>query len=151
MKKLVLLLIIAIIALPVFAQSEKEEVEAIKKVIQSAYLEGVQNIGDMDKIDSGFHPDFRMQVLGNNGSLTNVGLDEFKQRVKNNIEKGVLPRPKGKQVSVELLNIDISKYAATIKMDYILEGKSIYIDYMQLYKFPDGWKIVNKVYYTMGD
>nr|WP_319397967.1 nuclear transport factor 2 family protein [uncultured Carboxylicivirga sp.] len=151
MKKLVLSLLIAISGLSASAQSDKKEVEAIKKVIETAYLNGVQNIGNMDLIDAGFHPDFRMQVLEKDGSLSNVSLDEFKQRVKNNIDKGVLPRPEGKQVSVEFLSIDVSKYAATLKMDYILEGKSVYIDYMQLYKFPEGWKIVNKIYYTVGD
>ncbi|MBR8534088.1 nuclear transport factor 2 family protein [Carboxylicivirga sediminis] len=149
MKKYILLFTAALIGFTSFAQSDIKEEMAIKRVIESAYLDGVQNIGDMAKIDAGFHPDFRMQVLNNNGRLSNVSLTEFKQRVKNNMVDGVLPRKVGKHVSVDYLSIDISNNAATIKMDYILEGKSVYIDYMQLYKFPDGWKIVNKIYHTV--
>ncbi len=152
MRKYILILIIAILSVSAFAQvNNDKEVEAIKQVIESAYLDGVQNIGDIAKIDAGFHPAFRMQVLGKDGRLSNVTLKEFKQRVRNNIADGVLPRKMGKHVSVEYLSIDVSKYAATIKMDYILEGQSVYIDYMQLYKFADGWKIVNKIYYTVND
>ena len=151
MKKVILALIIAFSAISVSGQCKDLEVEAIKEVIESAYLDGVQNIGDMDKIDAGFHSDFRMQVLEKNGTLTNVSLPEFKQRVKINIANGVLPRRIGKKVSVDYLDINVDKYAATLKMEYILEGKPVYIDLMQLYKFPEGWKIVNKIYYTVGD
>ncbi|MBR8534089.1 nuclear transport factor 2 family protein [Carboxylicivirga sediminis] len=150
MKKYILLVATTLLAFTSFAQSDKEEVKAIKQVIQTAYLDGTQNIGDMDKIDAGFHPDFRMQVLEEDGSLSNVDRQGWKQMAKDNLEKGILPRPEGKQVSVNILNIDIEKYAASVKMEYILEGKTIYIDYLQLYKFSDGWKIVNKIYYTVG-
>ncbi len=140
---------IALFSLSAMAQSN--EVEAIKKVIQSAYLDGTQNIGDMDKIDAGFHESFRMQVLEKDGSLTNVNREGWKQMAKDNLANGVLPRAEGKQVSVNYLDINVEKYAATIKMEYILEGKSVYIDFMQLYKFPEGWKVVNKIYYTVGE
>ncbi|TLX77080.1 nuclear transport factor 2 family protein [Labilibacter sediminis] len=151
MKKIILSIVLSVIGFSAYAQSDHKELEAIKKVINVAYLQGVQNIGDMEKIDSGFHPDFRMQVLEKDGSLNNVSLKGFKKRVKTNIDKGILPRAEGKQVSINFLDINVEQYVAAIKMEYIQEGKSVYIDYMQLYKFPDGWKIVNKIYYTVGD
>nr|WP_321452286.1 nuclear transport factor 2 family protein [uncultured Carboxylicivirga sp.] len=149
MKTIIFSMCIALFSLSAMAQSN--EVEAIKKVIQSAYLDGTQNIGDMDKIDAGFHESFRMQVLEKDGSLTNVNREGWKQMAKDNLANGVLPRAEGKQVSVNYLDINVEKYAATIKMEYILEGKSVYIDFMQLYKFPEGWKVVNKIYYTVGE
>ncbi|MBS2211977.1 nuclear transport factor 2 family protein [Carboxylicivirga mesophila] len=151
MKKYILLITTALIGFTAFAQSDIKEEMAIKRVIESAYLDGVQNIGDMAKIDAGFHTDFRMQVLEENGRLSNVSLAQFKQRVKSNMVNGVLPRRVGKHVSVDYLSIDVTDNAASVKMDYILDGKSVYIDYMQLYKFADGWKIVNKIYHTVTD
>ncbi|MBS2211980.1 nuclear transport factor 2 family protein [Carboxylicivirga mesophila] len=151
MKRIAVIMFVATFVISGFAQSLKKEEVMIKNLIQTAYLDGTQNIGDMAKIDAGFHPDFRMQVLEKDGSLSNVDLGGWKQMAKDNLEKGILPRPEGKQVSVNILNIDIEKYASSVKMEYILEGKTVYIDYLQLYKFADGWKIVNKTYYTVGD
>lgn len=47
---------VAIVSLTALAQNNKE-VEAINKGIQPACFDGTQNIGDMDKIDAGSHPD----------------------------------------------------------------------------------------------
>ena len=49
-------LLIFALSLSTIAQnnaSGKEDQELIKKVIQSAYVDGLQNEGDMDKIDKG--------------------------------------------------------------------------------------------------
>nr|WP_321452281.1 nuclear transport factor 2 family protein [uncultured Carboxylicivirga sp.] len=151
MKNIAIVLFSALIGLASCNAPEDKEVAAIKQLIETSYLEGTQNIGDMDKIDAGFHPDFRMQVLEKNGTLNNVDREGWKQMAQDNIDNGVLPRAADKQVSVNYLDIQLEKYAATLKMEYMLEGKSVYIDFMQLYKFPDGWKIVNKIYYTVGD
>jgi len=151
MKKYILLIAIVFTVFKAQAQSNCGEVKAIKQVIESAYLDGVQNIGDMDKINAGFHPDFRMQVLAEDGRLSNVSFEKFKEMVRHNIADGILPRKMGQFVKLKYLNIDVCNNAASVKIDYILNGKSVYIDYMQLYKFPEGWKIVNKIYYTVGD
>lgn len=151
MRKFILLVVATLMGFISFAESDIKEVMAIKRVIESAYLDGVQNIGDMAKIDAGFHPNFRMQVLGNNGQLSNVSLAQFKQRVKNNMADGVLPRRVGKHVRVNYQSIDVTGNTASLKMDYMLEGKIVYIDYMHMYKFADGWKIVNKIYHTVDD
>ena len=56
------------VPLAVLAQNDQEQ-EAIKKVIQSAYVDGLQNKGPVADIEKGFHPGF--ELLGNkNNELT---------------------------------------------------------------------------------
>jgi len=47
----------------------------------------------------------------------------------------------------KFLQVDISGEAAMIKAELRREGQRIFADYLSLYKFPNGWKIVNKIYY----
>ena len=42
--------------------------------------------------------------------------------------------------------IDITGKAAIVKIELRIEGKHKYTDYLSLYKFNEGWKIVNKIY-----
>ena len=87
--------------MPALTQTTQDE-EAIKALIQSAYVDGLQNLGDLEKTRAGFHPDF---VL--------LGLRD----------------------------------AAVAKFELYREGEHIFTDYMTLYQFPDGWKIVGKIYF----
>jgi hypothetical protein len=48
---------------------------------------------------------------------------------------------------VEFVNIDISGSAACAKIELYQNKKKIFTDYLSLYKFSDGWKIVSKIYY----
>ncbi len=42
--------------------------------------------------------------------------------------------------------VNVTNNAAVAKIKIFRDGKHIYSDYMALYKFDDGWKIVNKIY-----
>ena len=37
--------------------------------------------------------------------------------------------------------------AASVKLELHQNDTRIFTDYLSLYKFPDGWKIVGKIYY----
>jgi hypothetical protein len=52
------------------------------------------------------------------------------------------PKAEGKFV-----NIDITGTVAVVKLDLFREGKRTFTDYLVLYKFNEGWKIVSKTYY----
>jgi len=51
------------------AQNVDNEKKAIKEVIQTAYVEGLQNEGDIKKIDSGIHPDFDLLGIGEDNRM----------------------------------------------------------------------------------
>jgi len=43
---------------------KQEEVQAIKRVVEKAYIEGIHTTQDEETVRSGFHPECRMLVLG---------------------------------------------------------------------------------------
>ena len=47
----------------------------------------------------------------------------------------------------KFLNVDITGSAASVKLELYQNGSRIFTDYLSLYKFPDGWKIMSKTYY----
>jgi hypothetical protein len=49
-------------------------------------------------------------------------------------------------VVYDILNIDITGNAAVVKVKIDIPKRK-YSDYLSLYKFKDGWKIVNKIYF----
>jgi hypothetical protein len=147
MKKNFLFVIAVIICSGVYAQTLEEEKEAIKKVIQTAYVDGLQNEGDLAKIDSGIHPDFRLIGIGENNNLWSLPIDQWKEKTKKKKEDGHFPRTGDKKVSVKFESVDITGTAAVAKIQFYVGEKLTYVDYIALYKFSDGWKMVNKIYY----
>ncbi len=90
MKKLILFtLLISTIVLT--AQNDEQEKDAIKKVIQTAYVEGLQNEGDADKIDSGIHPDFNLLGIGKNSTMWKYSISDWKASCVKKRKEGKLP------------------------------------------------------------
>lgn len=148
MKKTTLFLcLILALTLSLTAQNVDKEKEAIKKVIQTAYVEGIQNEGDPDKIDSGIHPEFNLLIVENGNGLQKYSITEWKKKVVKKRENGELPPTPEKMVTVKFLSIDITGTAAVAKIEFYIGDKLTYIDYISLYKFENGWKMVNKIYY----
>ena len=48
---------------------DSPEIVLIKQTIQTAYVEGLLNEGDFDKIDAGFHPDFELLGIGEGNEM----------------------------------------------------------------------------------
>ena len=69
MKKIFLLIIVAFFAMNAFSQNNDAEIENIKKTILTAYVDGLQNEGDIEKIDKGFHPDFELLGIGKENKI----------------------------------------------------------------------------------
>ena len=65
--------LVAPAASPALAQSDQD---AIKALIQSAYVDGLQNLGDLEKTKAGFHPDFVLLGL-RDGTLTRLPIAEW--------------------------------------------------------------------------
>jgi len=147
MKRLSLLLILSLIGASLFAQSVEKEVEAIKAVIQSAYVDGIQNEGDIEKIDAGIHPDFNLLGIGKDGAIWKLPIAEWKKKVIERKENGQLPRQADNLISVKFLSVDVTGTAAVAKFEFYVGKELKYVDYISLYKFNDGWKLVSKTFY----
>jgi hypothetical protein len=139
MKKYLTLFLLAICMV---AQAQTDE-DAIKDVVTSAYINGIQNRGSVDDIRKGFHPSFNMLRFMEN-QIKPLPIEEWIA----NIEKSKAssepapPKAEGKFVSV-----DVTGNAAVVKLDLSRNGKRTFTDYLVLYKFTEGWRIVSKTYY----
>ncbi len=132
MKNLIMLFLV-LSSINLFAQDL--EVDAIKKVIDKAYIEGIHNNGDLNETRKGFHPGFDLLMLQNNqlNKLPIYNWIESSERARK--ENPNVQRPK------------TTGTAAVAKIELLREGKLIFTDYLMLYKFEEGWKIVGKTYF----
>jgi hypothetical protein len=131
-----------LILLPVYVLAQSDDETAIKSTITSAYIEGIHNGGSIDNIRKGFHPSFHMLRLAEN-DVKPLGIEEWITSLeKARQENKPQPRTDGKFVS-----IDITGTAAVAKVEVYRENKKIFTDYIVLYKFAEGWKIVSKSFY----
>ncbi len=123
-----------------FAQSDEE---AVKQVVTSAYIDGIQNRGSVDDIRKGFHPSFNMLRLMEN-QIKPLGIEEWIA----NIEKAKKdnPTPPAKTEG-KFINVDVTGNNAVVKLELYRENKKVFTDYLVLYKFAEGWKIVSKTFF----
>ncbi|NPE27353.1 hypothetical protein HNV12_05110 [Methanococcoides sp. SA1] len=148
MKKIIVICLVLLMALPILAEDKNSDEELIKKVIQSAYVDGLQNEGDFEKIDAGFHPDFELIGIGKGDEMWHLPIGEWKERTKKKLAEGKLPKTKNEEmVSIKFLDVDITGTVAVAKFEFYVGKELKYIDYQSLYKFESGWKIVSKVFY----
>lgn len=143
MKKVNFLIILFIIPAISLASAAIQDVEAEKAAIQEVVIEGYIKPafvnGDIEAMTKAFHPQFNMLILREN-ILIQYPLKEWLK----NIEKRGYPSKD--VVTYNILNIDITGNAAVVKVEIVVPDKK-YTDYLSLYKFKDGWKIVSKIYF----
>ena len=120
--------------------SERE----IHEVIQRAYIEGIHNEQDAEKVWSGFHPEFRIFMRRQGGEVVRAGADAMLQGVirqrETNPASGAVP------VVGTVKVLDIDGTTAVVRVDLSRDGVVGCTDYLSLHRFDDGWKIVSKVY-----
>lgn len=138
--KYILTLYLTMATLASFAQSDEE---AVKQVVTSAYVGGIHNRGSVDDIRKGFHPSFNMLRLINN-EIKPLPIEEW---IANNEKaKKETPAPPSKTEG-KFANVDITGNNAVVKLELYRDNKKIFTDYLVLYKFTEGWRIVSKTYY----
>jgi len=149
MKRLIpfLITITLLMICPVLAQEtgNAQEIAAIKKVVETAYVQGIHIERDLEKIKSGFHPDFSMLML-RNGQMSKMTIQAWMDRIEQGKKRN--PNPPKVEVKHKFSMVNVEGNAATLRIEIYKDGKHKYSDYMALYKFADGWKIVNKIYFT---
>lgn len=122
---------------------ENVEKEAIKKVIEKAYIQGIHGNQDEKTVKSGFHQDFNMLVLQDN-TVDKVTVDEWLEKVDK--MKADNPKLWEADTTYDFRLIDVAGYAAAAKLDVYKGEVHFSTDYMLLYKFKEGWRIISKIF-----
>jgi len=146
MSKFTVILWITLILPPLLFAGEEEEKDEIKKVITSAYVNGLQNKGPVSDIEAGFHPGFELLGIRNN-ELTKWPIYSWIQYHENKLKDDPSPPKQDEVVTAKFPLIDIIGNAAIVKIELFKGDQQIFTDYLSLYKFDEGWKIVSKIYY----
>ncbi|MEM7352479.1 MAG: nuclear transport factor 2 family protein, partial [Acidobacteriota bacterium] len=117
---------------------------SIEDVITRAYVEGIHKEGNAEKIRSGFHQDFTMFVHADEGILQ-ITRDQWIARIEEGQRKN--PDREKPEVGHEFSLVDITGNAAVARVELHRDGKHTFTDYLSLYRFDDGWKIIAKTFF----
>ncbi|MBE0674656.1 MAG: nuclear transport factor 2 family protein [Bacteroidales bacterium] len=143
-KRFLTIAVAALIMITVNAQ-QTDDKEAIKKVIQTGYVDGLQNYGDTEVTKNCFYPGFFITNYNPaNNQITHTPIYNWIESVEKTKASGSVP---ARKITVEFDMIDITGYTAMAKIRLLENGtKLLFTDYLLLYKFEQGWKIVQKTY-----
>lgn len=119
-----------------------DEIE-VKQVVTSAYIEGIHNRGSVDEIRKGFHPTFNMLRLVDN-QIKPLPIEEWITNLEKQRKESTAPPVK---TEGKFINVDVTGNNAVVKLELFRENKKIFTDYLVLYKFAEGWRIVSKTFY----
>lgn len=136
---LAVLSVLLLAAAPAAASSSSEDAEAIRAVVASAYIEGLHKNGSREDIRAGFHPDFVMSVHTDAG-VTKVTIEEWIGRLP---AEGQAP---AREVTHEVPTVQVVDDTAVAQVEVFLDGEHAFTDFMGLYRFPEGWRIVTKIF-----
>jgi hypothetical protein len=129
----------------IIALAQTSDETAVKQVVTSAYVEGIQNNGSIEDIRKGFHPSFNMLRLMEN-DINPYPIEEWIAVIEKR-KSEAKPEAKPIRTEAKFLQVDITGNAAVVKLALFREGKQTFTDYITLYKFAEGWRIVSKTYY----
>jgi hypothetical protein len=139
--KTILFLLMFVATTLCFAQSDADQV---KQVVTSAYIEGIQNNGPIEDIKNGFHSSFNMLRLMDN-DIKPLPIGEWIASIEKRRQEN--PAPPANRTEGKFLAVEVVGNAATVKLELHRGGKLIFTDFLSLYKFNEGWKIVSKTFY----
>lgn len=137
---ILLFIIVAISMISASIEDVEADKAAIQEVVIGGYIEPIFVNGDIEAIKKGFHPEFNMLILREN-KLVKYPLEEWMKSIKKR------EYPSKDVVVFDIKNIDITGDAAVVKVEINISNQKKYSDYLSLYKFKDGWKIVSKIYF----
>ena len=140
---LVLFLGMLLVAGGFVAADAADEKEAVKETIVSGYIEGIFLKGDPELVKKGWHEDCDI-VMYRDKKLQKLPAKFWVDRLE---KKPGPPRP-GVKVTYEFEDVKVVGNAALAVVKVFADGKQKYTDFMNLYKFDSGWKIVTKTFYS---
>lgn len=129
----------ALAATPLIAEENEADVAAVRQVIETAYVRGVFVDRDPDMVRAGFHPEFVMPLVLE-GEVLVAPLEMWLERI------GLDGVPGTEKVEPSFEIVDVTGDTAIAKVLMFFDGEQRYTDYFALYRRPDGWKIVSKIF-----
>ena len=121
--------------------SKKDEV---KQHILKSYIHGAFNELNPDAMEKGFHPEFAIFGQGTKDALKKYPISKWVAGVKKRKAKSDF-NPEKNKWKHKFASVDVTGNTAAAEL--YKKGKQVYTDYLSLYKYPEGWKIVAKVYH----
>jgi hypothetical protein len=122
---------------------ENNPEKAIKELIEKSYIRGIHGNQDESLVRSGFHEDFAMLVLSDN-DVVKVNVGEWLERLKR--MKSDNPELWHAKTHHDFVLIDVTDSSAVAKLNVFKGQTHFSTDYMLLYKFEEGWRIVSKIF-----
>lgn len=127
------------------------EREAIVRVVTDAYVDGVHNFRDPAAMRRGFHPDFEMFLL-RDGKLVKVPLAKWIEANGSAQSQGATAQADSRCAARDDGELRCRRCHGHHRY---LQGRNLagrqaasFTDYLALYKFDDGWKIVAKSFFS---
>jgi Putative lumazine-binding len=112
-------------------------------VVDRAYVQGIHVDGDAEKVSSGMHDSFVMFVRTDTG-VNQVTREQWISRLEP--RDPATPKP---DIKAKIDVLDRSGDAAVARVQLFRDGEQIFTDYISLYRFADGWKLVGKTFQRM--
>lgn len=139
--RIILLAVAALFTISITnAQGDKA---LIIKVIEEGYVKGLHNNGDLTVTAKSFHEGFNLLGVQNN-MLTKFPIYSWLEM--SNQRRSMKDQPERPATTSKYPMIDITGNAAIAKVELYQNDKIIFTDYLALYKFKEGWRIVSKIY-----
>jgi len=118
---------------------EAKQVAAVKKTVVDAYIDGIFLKGDAGAVKKGWHAECDI-VIFQNGTLKKLPATYWVKRLTEH------PGPLNPRVTYKFAHVHVNGYAAIATVEVFDGEKPLYMDFMNLYKFEDGWKICTKTF-----
>ncbi|MDZ7848988.1 MAG: nuclear transport factor 2 family protein [Owenweeksia sp.] len=143
MKNKILFLFLGVILCgPLRGQYEEA---AIRELLREAYVNGAYNEGILRNMELGFSPHFRSISLVD-GENKIKSLNTWMNEVERAKAANQYPREKGYRITLHYHRIEINGNQANVKVNRMVGGKPVAIEYFDLFKYGTGWLIVNLSY-----
>ena len=144
MKKLIMLTLAVLIVASAAMAETNDDVAMVKQTIKSAYVEGIHMNRDIPAIRKGFAPEFTMFALKDN-KVSETSIDTWIGWIEEGIKKD--PDRATPNITHKFTMVEVAGNAAAARIEIYKDGVHLFSDFMSLYQFEDGWKIVAKTYY----
>ena len=133
------LLLAALLLAP--AANAQDDSATITTIIEHSYINAIWLNGDEAAARAGFDSAFVMQ-MAQEDEVISVSLDAWMERL------GLHGEPLREGITHEIEVLDRTGRAAVAKVVIFQDGEELYTDYMSLYEFDDGWRIVAKTFHS---
>ena len=143
-RSLIAVLGMMMISMAVLGAPADAEDAAIVAVVDRAYVHGVHIDNDPELMRAGMHDSFVMFAQSDKG-VTQLTRDAWIERLAAAKARAAdAPRP---AIKADITVLDRSGKAAVARVALFRDGKQIFTDYISLYQFDDGWKLVAKTFH----